>query len=95
MWVNGRAGDTASLSASIGAGTPVQDTSVAPAAPVVNPGNEALDNVVFIPAFAGDTVNFSESLGGASGLYTTAWSCTNQAATTGSGTVTADGWVQA
>ena len=31
VWVNGRAGDTADLSASIGAGTPVLDTSVAPA----------------------------------------------------------------
>ena len=86
VWVNGRAGDAAALSASIGAGTPVQDTSVAPAAPVVNPGDETLDNVVFIPAFAGDTVNFSESLGAAAGLYTTAWSCTNQAATSGTGT---------
>jgi uncharacterized repeat protein (TIGR01451 family) len=85
-WVNGRAGDTAALSAQIGAGTPVQDTSVAPAGPVVNPEHETLDNVVFIPAFAGDTVNFSESLGGNAGLYTTTWSCTNQAASAGPGT---------
>ncbi|HEX6657879.1 MAG TPA: hypothetical protein VF065_07345, partial [Ilumatobacter sp.] len=46
VWVNGRAGDQAALSASIGAGTPVEDTSVAPSAPVINPGNETLDNVV-------------------------------------------------
>ena len=86
VWVNGRAGDQAALSASIGAGTPVQDTSLAPSAPVINPGNETLDNVVAIPAFAGDTVNFSESLGAAAGLYTTTWSCTNQATTSGTGT---------
>jgi hypothetical protein len=86
VWVDGRTGDTATLSASIGGGTPVEDTSTAPAAPVVNPGNEALDNVVAIAAFAGDTVDFSESLGAAAGLYTTAWSCTNQAAASGNGT---------
>ena len=86
VWVNGRAGDTAALSAQIGAGTPVQDTSIAPASPVVNPGDEGADNVVFIEAFAGDTVNFSESLGGNAGLYTTTWACTDVADTSGTGT---------
>jgi hypothetical protein len=62
------------------------DTSTAPSPPVIDTEDEDLDNVVFVPAFAGDTVSFGETLNaGAAGIYTTTWSCDNELESGGDG----------